>query len=216
MSVQAAQPPAITPSRRNPLFILAHYLAGTAEGQRGINLGCGPKTFPGWLNIDADFPWRVDLLWDLTLGLPFLPEGCMDAIYSEHFFEHIPRKSSLKLLKDSCHGLRRGGHVRIAIPDLDDMLENYRLGAHLPHDDKEFEDEFEGLFHTRGEWLNVAMRGWGHTYIYNFEDIALLLQAAGFVDVVRKELNQSDIPFLANRETRPAVQSSLIVEARKA
>lgn len=202
-------------SQRPPLVIVAHYLSVTPLEGRGMNLGCGGATFKGWLNIDSEYPWHVDMLYDLTQGLSFLPEDCMSAVYSEHFMEHIPRRTALRLMRDCLRSLKPGGHIRIAMPDLDDLLKNYSLGASLPRDQKEFEDEFDGMFHTRCEWLNVAMRAWGHTYIYNFEDTKLLLEAAGFVDVTRKELNQSDVPMLANRETRPAEQSSLIVEALK-
>jgi predicted SAM-dependent methyltransferase len=220
MSITVTTKPATTkpgeyPSQRRPEVIIAHYLSVVPMEERGINLGCGGAVFKRWLNIDSEYPWHVDMLWDLTKGLPFLPEACISAVYSEHFMEHIPRKVALTLMRDCFRGLRSGGHIRIAMPDLDDMMKNYAAGAHLPHDDKEFEEEFGGMFHTRCEWFNVAMRAWGHTYVYNFEDAGLLLQAAGFVDVVRKELNDSDVPMLANRETRPAVQSSLILEARK-
>jgi predicted SAM-dependent methyltransferase len=76
--------------------------------------------------------------------------------------------------------------------------------------------EFYGeLFYTRGELLDIAMRAWGHTYLYNYEDLFLLLKAAGFTEIRRVALNTSDIPLLANRESRPVEQSGLIAEGYK-
>lgn len=198
---------------RNPER-LAKYLAETPAGQRGINLGCGGVVFPGWLNIDRDRP-EAEISWDLTQGLPFLPDGQFDAVYSEHFLEHIPRKAASRLLGDCCRMLRPGGHIRLALPDLDECIRVYRAGDRHPDLNESFREEMGGVLHTSGELFNIAMRGWGHTYIYNREDIGLVLEAAGFSDIRSMPLGQSDVGMLRGRESRPAGQSSLIVEGRR-
>jgi hypothetical protein len=47
-----------------------------------LNLGCGPNTKSGWLNIDLFDP-HADLRLDLRSRWPF-PDGSVAAIYSEH------------------------------------------------------------------------------------------------------------------------------------
>lgn len=200
---------------RSPSEVIADYLSRTG-GPRGLNLGCGGNTIPGWVNIDADLPHHVDILWNLCDGLPFIPDSSFDFIYSEHFLEHIDRKSALNLMSECRRVLKPGGVVRIAMPDLDEVLRAYRDGDKHPSVNESFAEEFGGVFHTRGELLNIAMRAWGHTYLYNVEDAILLLQAAGLSDVKSAPHLQSEHPLLANRETRPQYQSSLIVEGTKA
>jgi predicted SAM-dependent methyltransferase len=205
----------LSPSTNAPEEIVARYLHETSAGERGINLGCGGRTFIGWLNIDMELPHHADIVWDLTKGLPFLPEGQFDAIYSEHFLEHIPRKSAMELLQDCYFSLRPSGHIRTALPDLDEVIRVYRENEKHPTVNESQREELGEVFGTRCELLNIAMRAWGHTYIYNREDIELTLRHAGFVDVKTVELGRSEIPLLSNREVRSASESSLIIEARK-
>lgn len=215
--IRTRRPPS-PPAGATPAQAAARYLRETPAGKRGLNLGCGGATFSDLLNIDGQSPELVDIIWDLTKRLPFLPSDQFDAIYSEHFLEHIERRAATDLLRDCFRILRRGGTIRIAMPCLDGLIEKYRNGAHFTdpmEDTGEFTETNGPLHFTRGEWLNVAMRSWNHTYIYNYEDLALLLQTVGFSDVRREAHNQSPLDLLAGRETRPADQSDLIVEATK-
>jgi hypothetical protein len=52
-----------------------------------LNLGCGPNSRPGWLNIDLFF-LGADLQLDLRKRWPFR-DGTVAHIYSEHVFEHF-------------------------------------------------------------------------------------------------------------------------------
>ena len=207
--------PVSAPNTRTPEETTSQYLLEAPPGRRGINLGCGGMTFANWLNIDFERPHHVDILWDLTKGLPFLPDGQFDAIYSEHFLEHVTRKAAMTLLQDCFRALKPGGHIRFALPDLDELLRAYAAGDKHPDVNEAFREEFGTVFHTRGELFNIAMRAWGHTYMYNREDINLLFDRVGFIDIKSVELNQSLVPLLQNRESRPAYQSSLITEGSK-
>lgn len=194
--------------------IAARYLAETPKGRRGVNLGCGSVTFPGWLNIDADDD-GADIKHNLTGGLPFVPDDQIDAIYSEHFLEHISRKAAALLLRDCLRVLRPGGYIRLALPDLDELMRAYHARDRHPEVNESFREELGDVLQTRGELFNIAMRGWSHTYMYNREDIGMMLDRAGFVQIKSVEFGRSEVDMLRNRESRPAYQSSLIVEARK-
>jgi predicted SAM-dependent methyltransferase len=207
--------PMSEPNTRTPEETVADYLRDTPAGRRGINLGCGGMTFKDWLNIDSEYPHHCDIIWDLTKGLPFLPEGQFDAVFSEHFFEHITRKAAMTLLQDCFRALKPGGHLRIAIPDLDLLIYAYLQNSKDLATSETFREEYGAVFDTRCEFFNIATRGWGHTYMYNHEEIEALLRHVGFGRVKRAVVRQSDVPLLHNRESRPAQESSLIVEGRK-
>ena len=54
-----------------------------------LELGCGTKKIPGRIGIDhLDMP-QVDIVADLEEGLPFFPDNCVDAVYSDSLLEHI-------------------------------------------------------------------------------------------------------------------------------
>ena len=207
--------PFLEPNTRTPEETVADYLRDTPAGRRGINLGCGGMTFKDWLNIDSEYPQHCDIIRDLTKGLPFLPEGQFDAVFSEHFFEHINRKAAMMLLQDCFRALKPGGHLRIAIPDLDLLIFSYLQNAKDLATSETFREEYGAVFNTRCEFFNIATRGWGHTYMYNYEEIETLLRHVGFVAVERMVVRQSGVPLLRNRESRPAQELSLIVEGRK-
>jgi SAM-dependent methyltransferase len=80
-----------------------------------LELGCGPaKRNPLAVGVDVlDFP-GVDLLGDAIEVLRSFPPGSVDAIYSEHFMEHLldPRE----LLELAARALRPGGTFRAIVP----------------------------------------------------------------------------------------------------
>src|SRR5258708_4379652 len=83
----AAAPSIEAPIADTPAEVAARYLRDTPSGRRGVNLGCGRATFSDLLNIDSQPHDSVNIVWDLTKGLPFLPSDQFDAVTSEHFFE---------------------------------------------------------------------------------------------------------------------------------
>lgn len=172
-----------------------------------LNVGCGSVKFPGWINIDIE-P-GADLVVDLRNGLP-LKNNTADFIYNEHFIEHLNHEDGEKAVKEFYRVLKAGGVLRIATPELDYIIDKYM-------DDWNDQDWLSWPVHeyikTRGQMINIAMREWGHEYLYNEEDLTNLLKKVGFQKITRQKLKKSDYPELSNRETRD--DSRLILEAEK-
>src|SRR5438270_3912932 len=92
-----------------------------------LNLGCGARTHPQWVNIDysptarlASVPVVRNFLkplpdgyrnWDLRKGIPF-DSASVDAIYSSHVLEHLEREAARGFLRETARVLRPGGIVR--------------------------------------------------------------------------------------------------------
>ena len=64
---------------------------------------------------------------DLSYGIP-LKDDVADYIYSSHFLEHLYRDDARHLLNESYRVLKKGGVVRISIPDLEYAIKLYSLG----------------------------------------------------------------------------------------
>lgn len=58
--------------------------------------------------------WAVE--HDLSRPFP-LPQESVDRIISEHFFEHVAEEDAVELLRECHRVLKRGGLLRIAVPD---------------------------------------------------------------------------------------------------
>lgn len=91
-----------------------------------LNLGCGNIFIDSsdWKNVDqSPFDARVKRA-DLTKRLPFANQS-FDVIYSSHVLEHINRDHVPILLAECNRLLRRGGKIRIVVPDFYEMITSY-------------------------------------------------------------------------------------------
>jgi len=180
-----------------------------------LHFGSGVNKFQNWLNLDIGGP--ADIHCDFTKPLHFLVSNSFQYCYSEHVLEHFPRAQALKMTREIFDSLKPGGVFRVAIPDLDLVIESYKNydgGLHKDHY-QAFIETYGDSYGTRGEFLDICMRGWGHQYIYNEEDLTLMLKKAGFKTVERKRYRESEYEIFKGIETRPPGESALIVEARK-
>ncbi len=174
-----------------------------------LHVGCGDNHFPGWAHLDMNplLP-HVDALWNSGDGLPCEAGSCR-LIYSEHFLEHITAREGLDFLRECRRALRTGGVVRIAMPDLRESVQHYyeNQWREQPWLKKHGYDWIQ----TGAEYLNIAMREWGHQWLYDHEELHRRMHEAGFVTVRDAEWGKSVEPELCNRETRQ--ESILICEA---
>jgi len=174
-----------------------------------LHLGCGGISFQGWVNVDLENSTKANLLWNLTDPFP-LPDRCCSLIYSEHVMGHFTVEDGLKIFRES-HRLRApGGMLRVAMPSFEYCVESYVKDSWRPDFDRW--EELRGV-KTRCEAVNVAMRWWGHLWLYDREELHRRLAEAGFRQIHDVEWGKSSVQELCNREIR--VETLLIVEATK-
>jgi len=178
-----------------------------------LNIGCGTDYKDGWINIDNNSDHNItklDLNWDLRNPLPF-KDNSVDFIFNEHFFEHLTTDEAQITFKDLMRVLKPGGVMRIAMPDLEVVVDTY-LNIPLNKDPviKTYGLDF---IKTRAEWMNMSFRWWGHKWLYDWEELQRRLEEAGYTKVKRCKLNKSNYSELRNLETRS--ESYLIAEVEK-
>ncbi len=166
-------------------------IAQTPAGAVKIQLACGQRPFPDWINIDiVPFKPGAEILLDLRRPLP-LPAGSVDLIYSEDFLEHLDLNDGRRWLADCYRILRPGGILRLLTPNL-----NLLAQAYLQRDAR-FLSWYQEKYGTQShaEILNHGMRSWGHRFIYDDDMLIHELETLGFKP--RRQLyNQSDHPAL--------------------
>ena len=172
-----------------------------------LHVGCGRVHFEGWLNLDVQDLPGVDLVVDVSGGLHFRD---VEAVYAEHFLEHLEIDQAVAFLRDVHRCLRPGGLVRLSTPNLDWVWETHYSTASGPAVRK-----IEGLR------LNRAFHGWRHRFLWNRELLGDALSACGFRDLVWCRYGESAREVFRGLERhdtyqdRPDLPHVLIVEAEK-
>ncbi len=173
-----------------------------------LHLGSGPERLAGWLNVDLYFP--AELCCDLRRPLP-LPAGCVDAIYSQHFLEHLDKRAGMDLVRECARVLKPGGWLRLATPDLAYAARGYL--SELPVAG----DPAAGLLNA--DRLNDPMRAHDHRYLYDRPSLLAVMAWAGLVESRREAPQVSRCAWLTGRETRvgpgDVAEAHLIIEGRK-
>lgn len=172
-----------------------------------LNIGCGDQILDGFVNIDVSKPAQKKI--DVRRGLPY-KNNSIGFIFSEHFIEHLSREESLSFLKECYRVLKPGGALRIATPDLDDMIQSYSRDT---WNHKEWIHRFGyGWIPNRCVMLNVTLREWKHRHIFNYDDLKMVGNLAGFIIARRSEVRKSEFPELSGLEKR---EDSLVIEFLK-
>ena len=126
---------------------------------------------------------------DVREPLAMFADGSVDAIYIGQAVEHMTRTFELPNLLIECHTLLKpGGVLRITTPDLDLLLDAYRLGRMHQFADEQPayyakaapSDQLAYLLYGAGggacSWDNYE----GHFHCYTHGTLATVLTEAGF------------------------------------
>ena len=173
-----------------------------------LNLGCGPRLFhlPGWVNIDKNPDCGPNLLMDLTKNLPY-ENNSVDFIVTEHFLEHITRIQADFLMSECYRVLKVGGVIRINVPDLETLVNKY-----ITNDVRGWETTCPNRCHL----MNFIMNDIEHRFIYDFDELYILLNKAGFSSIERCEINRSKYTELCDVNCRKEGDLiSIVVEGVK-
>lgn len=102
-------------------------LKGLNTNPKKLNIGGGNWFKMGWLNLDiyADNTF-IDINQNLLENqeLPFIDES-LELIFASHILEHLPDEVVLNLLKECHRTLKKGGIMRISVPDMEKAFKAY-------------------------------------------------------------------------------------------
>ncbi len=176
-------------------------------GPLRLHIGSGSQRIEDWVNVDIrPFP-GVDLVADVNRGLDF---ASVDAVYAEHFLEHLAADDALVFLAAIHRMLTPEGRIRLSTPNLDWVWRtHYRLEG---SPERKIGNALE---------INRAFHGWEHKFLWNREALTAALTAIGFTDLRWYRHGESDDATFRGLERHETYLDTndlphvLIVEARR-
>jgi predicted SAM-dependent methyltransferase len=145
-------------------------------GDVRVNVGCGEKPLPGYINVDFREVPEVDVVADAR-RLPFAPHSLAE-LASAHLVEHFRQHHLATVLLPYWKGLLRpGGSLRVVCPDWAAMLRRLQAGE-MPYAD--FKLVTFGAQDYSGD---------DHFSMYTPESLTDVLRQAGFqqIDVLAQD-----------------------------
>jgi len=93
-----------------------------------LNIGCGNKFVCSdeWTNIDINANHKCVINHNIVKGLPFENES-FDVVYHSNILEHLHKKDAENFINECFRVLKKGGILRIAVPDLEELAKQYLL-----------------------------------------------------------------------------------------
>ena len=177
----------------------------------------------GWLGTDI-MPSMRTIYVDARKRLPFAANS-VDYIFSEHMIEHVPHEDGRNLVREIHRVLKPGAKARIATPDL------VKIAALGRPDLSNIERDYvrwsnrklpPALREHAAFTINGMFRSFGHQFLYDEQTLACFFREAGFADIERCEVGQSEDPELRNLEIHGNLighefnlVETMVLEARK-
>jgi predicted SAM-dependent methyltransferase len=200
------------------------------------NLGCGGHLPDGWVNVDYalgarlskvpvfkfinkklgffNIDWNEEIyIHDLTKKFPW-ETGSADVVYSSHTLEHMSKNDGIFFLKESFRLLRKGGVIRIVVPDLKHIITEYSSG-NIDADD--FIIELDVLYTESDSYLKNKLSPffqYPHKCMYDTKTMLRILSEIGFT-AKSCEPFISNIEDIANIENKERAINAVIVEGIK-
>lgn len=202
------------------------YLA--QDGVRKLQIGAGPTQSPDWLTTDIGVTPSGQAVY-LDAARPFpLPDASFDYVFSEHMIEHIPYAAACSMLRECLRILKPGGRIRIATPDLDRLLS--LKGPEPSALQMEYLRWITRVMLPSGTpvsptfVINNQFYNYGHQFLFDEACLRGALSEAGFVDIRRMPVGESDDPHLVRVEQHGAnidneainAYETMVLEARRA
>ena len=145
-----------------------------------INLGCGWRDFgEDWVHIDGGDYDHIESK-DIC-NLPY-EDGSVDLIYASHVIEYFDRDEVQVLLNNWQSKLKKGGILRLAVPDFSSMSALYQDGVFSL-------DSFLGPLYGKMKMQENLIY---HKTVYDYDSLERLLHASGYNEVATWDWRKTD------------------------
>ena len=210
-----------------------------------LNIGCSNSPTKGWFNYDnsygiivAKFSFLPNLLNRLNIisdkqldiansykenhvGLANVvkkiphADDSVDVVYSSHMLEHLDQQDAKKCLLEIYRVLKKGGILRLALPDIEAKIEEYIKT-------KDADTFIQETYLTVPTPKSLIQRLYfffigprHHLWMYDSESLKKLLIDCGFNDPVSLSAGETTITEPDNLTLHERADDSFYTEAKK-
>jgi hypothetical protein len=181
----------------------ARFRKEVARTQEPIKLEIGGHSpRDGWLVTNVNAVTRLYL--DATKGWP-LKTASVEYVFSDNVIEHLTLQAGREMLLEAHRCMRPGGIIRTVTPDLRAHVDMYLQGGGVLDNNVTSHYRNIGLeVEHPVDLVRIPVAAFGHHagYIYDFGTLAAELGRAGFRNVVRCELGESEHQALRGLDLR--------------
>jgi len=180
--------------------LVNRYFAEAREPK--LHIGCGSNLMDDWLNSDKA-PISSNVMYlNAARRFPF-PDATFSYVYSEHMIGSLPFEQAKVMLTECFRTLAPGGKVRIATLDIEFLIDlcQVRNPPELWLQYMEWFQAQTGMQYSGGIFLfNSFVKLYGIEFVYDEPTLRDAMVVAGFSDITRRDLNESDDATLRNLE----------------
>lgn len=181
-----------------------------------VYIGCGNDRLKDFVHIEVNL-WKnqvgyPDVLADIAEHIP-LKSGTADLVFSRATMEHLTYRELLNCLLETRRVLKRGGVVRMVLPDTDKIVYNYQhkiYATDLENNPDLPNDNYIDTFSAQITYHD-------HYYNHTFDTMRRALEKAGFENIRRCESAESILksPNESLKVSETDKKYNMIIEAEK-
>ena len=210
-----------------------------------VNFGCGQTPCQGWINLDNSYALKLRKFYPLVTLLKIFnlisssqlrniefnrkknivfadatkkfnfENNSVDVIYTSHMLEHLSKKSANHFIKECNRVLKKGGILRVVVPDIKKIVDDYLLNE----DADAFLERsllvapsLESL-KSKIQFLLVGYRH--HQWLYDSNSLQKLLLNNGFENPIEQSPGQTLILNSDGLNLSERSEESIYIEAIK-
>lgn len=210
-----------------------------------LNIGCGMTPTKGFENYDNSFSLKLSryplfsaILYKLQLiskaqmdyidfckknnikwanAIKHIPQPSDSAslLYTSHMLEHLDRAEAAFFLKEALRVLKPGGKIRLAVPDLSKVIEQYNQDKDA---DAFVESTLMCIPNPRSLFQKLRIGFIGnrhHLWMYDGNSLLKLLEKNGFTNAAVMLSGETSINDLGSLDLSERSEESTYVEAVK-
>lgn len=187
----------------NAPFAKARFRRSADAAGRPFKLEIGGRApRDGWLVTNVSAFTRFYM--DATTSWP-LNDDCLEYVFSDNVIEHLTLPQARRMLHEAKRCLQSGGVLRTVTPDLRAHIDMYLAGeSQLANAVSNHYREIGMTVEYPVDLVRIPVAAFGHHagYIFDFDTLATELDRAGFKNIVRCELGESEHPSLRRLDLR--------------